>query len=347
MIRYTLILLFFVIAFQSAQAQTDTLLYYLKNTGDIVEDKADADYFILITKPDSSSTTGLFPVYGFYANGKRKFAATSKVFSRQFILEGPIMQFFPNGRRKSIVSYSDGNPMGNDTQYYPNGKIYAIVQYNKDYTHQLIECRDSTGTMLAQNGEGKWLKYDEDFKQIIKEGPVKKGLENGDWHEIVGDSIERNCYYKNGLIQSGVSIKNNIAYRFEKTLTRPFTKDINAFKKALAPYYSALGKEKMRNNDTQGQAHLIFVVEVDGSITELKPAQEVSAELNEILISIATKLPKWQPGLEYGIPVRMYDGYHPPEATPAVLRGTTTHRMIKVPSGSPPPAIGSKVSEYQ
>jgi antitoxin component YwqK of YwqJK toxin-antitoxin module len=329
--KHISILIFSLLIFQSAQAQKDTLLYYMKNDGEIVEQKATADYFALIVKPDAGNE--LFPVYEFYPNGKRKMIAASKVQSIDYQLEGTCMYFFQNGRRKAVITYKDGVPVGDEAEYYPNGKVYAISKFD-GFKRLIIECRDSTGNVLAQNGDGKWLKFDPDFKQVVAEGPVAKGKQNGEWQETQGDSIKRTIVYSKGTVKSGISYKNGKAYPFKEAIVKPDAKDFSKLSAIVMNY-----DKDLKNATTPGVNEIIFMVDIDGSISEPKIIRSMSPELGQLLVNELKTGPKWKPGLDYGIPTRMQGAYT------SEIRSQVVERryMISVPAGSPPPQVGDKV----
>lgn len=322
-LKHITILLLSLLVFQSASAQKDTLLYYMKNDGEIVEQKAAADYFALIVKPDAGNE--LFPVYEFYPNGKRKMIAASKVQSIDYQLEGTSMHFFPNGKRKAVITYKDGAPVGDETEYYPNGKIYAISKFD-GFKKLVMECRDTAGTVLAQTGEGKWLKFDPDFKQLIAEGPIAKGIQNGEWHETQGDSIKRIIVYNKGNIKSGVSYKGGKAYPFKEAIVKPTGSLSPNFDANLVRSLKKLKPDQLMNLNRSGE--ITFMVEVDGSITEAKVTQNNDAEFSQMLLTAIKSGPKWAPGLDYGIPARM-------QATYSIGVGTQVQSsVISVPSSS-------------
>jgi antitoxin component YwqK of YwqJK toxin-antitoxin module len=325
------ILILSLLIFQSAQAQKDTLLYYMKNDGEIVEQKAAADYFALIVKPAAGEE--LFPVYEFYPNGKRKMIAASKVPSIDYQLDGTCMYFFQNGRRKAVITYKDGVPVGDETEYYPNGKVYTISKFD-GFKRLVMECRDSTGNVLAQNGEGKWLKFDPDFKQVIGEGPIAKGKQNGEWQETQGDSIKRIIVYSKSTVKSGVSYKGGKAYPFKEAIVKPDGKDFSKLSAIVTNYDKSL-----KNATPPGVNEIIFMVDIDGSISEPKIIKSMSPELGQLLVYELKTGPKWKPGLDYGIPTRMQGSYISEIRTQGVERSY----MIAVPAGSPPPQVGDKV----
>ena len=188
---FTVLLCFFFI--EQTYATSDTVTFHLKNNGRIVPNKDSADFVRLIVSPDTNIDKDLYRIFDFYLNGTRKRTATSFTASGNLILEGVCINFYPNGKRKSVMNYSKGYPNGDLISYYPNGHLYMTVKItpnlpyysNSFYTGsywsanstnsdiKFLECRDSTGNILASNGNGKLLLYDDSFK-LVAEGEIKK-----------------------------------------------------------------------------------------------------------------------------------------------------------------------------
>lgn len=179
-----------------AQGKSDTLIYYVQYSGNIVTDKNAADFilFIMPKNPDNN----LYPVIQYYPDGKCKLIASSSGNSLSDLsLEGPFMAFFPTGKRQISTTYKNGRPSGDEITYYPNGKIYTQRWLEKNRI-LLMECRDSTGTVLATGGNGRWLKFSNDFKFILSAGSVINGVKDGEWTGEAGKKI-----YKKGDVISG------------------------------------------------------------------------------------------------------------------------------------------------
>ncbi|MFI5160894.1 MAG: energy transducer TonB [Sphingobacteriales bacterium] len=58
-------------------------------------------------------------------------------------------------------------------------------------------------------------------------------------------------------------------------------------------------------DDSQGKVYLSFVIEKDGSITNIQVLRSLSAEANAEAIRVMMKCPKWNPGIQNGKPVRV------------------------------------------
>ena len=77
--------------------------------------------------------------------------------------------------------------------------------YSYNYKVNVIELRDSTGKILAQNGTGHVIIFDEDFKKIIAEGEIKDSKNDGEWTGPLGDTARFTCIFHKGNLKSGVS----------------------------------------------------------------------------------------------------------------------------------------------
>ncbi|MFL5763213.1 MAG: energy transducer TonB [Bacteroidia bacterium] len=63
--------------------------------------------------------------------------------------------------------------------------------------------------------------------------------------------------------------------------------------------------EDAKKKNAQGTVYGTFVVETDGSLTDLKILKSVYPSLDKEFIRVFTSSPKWQPATKDGIPVRM------------------------------------------
>src|ERR1700761_2810961 len=182
MIKTLFLLLLSLLFLQSVKAQKqDTTLLYMKNTGEEISSKDSADYMLLIMPPSISQGIKLYPVDGFYMNGKPKLNEMVTIYPRngKLIRQGPCVEFYSNGHRKNIANFKDGNMVGNIIEYYSNGQYHCTKKIGVNNQIRLIDCYDSTGKIIAENGNGNWIKTDDDFKGIAEQGTIKDSLETG------------------------------------------------------------------------------------------------------------------------------------------------------------------------
>lgn len=165
MLKTLYMFLFGLIVYQNANAQkADSVLLYMSNLNRIVDTKDSADHYLLILNPpDSSTGVKINHVEEYYLNKQPRFiGAAALSFRGRYIfmkLEGPGIYYYPNGTKRSMVTFRNGSLNGYSKTYYPNGKFYSlslnsgVLPYGRG--NKLIECRDSTGKVLTQNGNGK------------------------------------------------------------------------------------------------------------------------------------------------------------------------------------------------
>ncbi|MDE6290150.1 MAG: energy transducer TonB [Muribaculaceae bacterium] len=64
--------------------------------------------------------------------------------------------------------------------------------------------------------------------------------------------------------------------------------------------------ESAQKNDIQGRVIVKFIVEKDGSITNAQVIRSVDSDLDREALRVVSKMPKWIPGKNGGMPVRSY-----------------------------------------
>lgn len=97
---------------------------------------------------------------------------------------------------------------------------------------------------------------------------------------------------------------------------------------ALMEYLSKNIKypEAAMKKGTQGRATVQFVVEKDGSITNVKILRGIDPELNKEAVRVISAMPKWKPGTQKGEAVRVK------YTVPVMFRLTETiHRLSMLP----------------
>ena len=64
--------------------------------------------------------------------------------------------------------------------------------------------------------------------------------------------------------------------------------------------------ESAQQNNVQGRVLVKFIVEKDGSITNAQVIRSVDSDLDREALRVVSKMPKWMPGKNGGMPVRSY-----------------------------------------
>lgn len=283
-------------------------VYYLKNSGQAVSNRDSADYTRIVREPDSGSV--LYKVMEFYMNGTPKLLGLSSTID-PVKFEGISTTFDKSGKRGSVLNFKSGRLSGEQYYYYPNGKLREVRTYlspDKDLKESYLinSFNDSTGKVLVTAGNGHYQNDDHQTKTFA-EGDLKDGLKQGEWKiSVKNDSIIVNETYNSGTLVKGTAkFANGEVFTYDKPETLPqFPGGVNAFGKFLSR--TLRYPIDAQRNGIQGRVILAFVVEKDGSLTDIRPVgKSPSPLLTEEATRVLNESPKWQPGIQYGRAVRV------------------------------------------
>ena len=287
----------------------DTLTYYFKNPAQPVSSKKSADYYRQIINHDRKVDKQLIPVKEFYIDGKPKLVAfISFVPKTILIFEGPSESFYPNGKLKYETSLNGLIPLRTQKSYYPNGQLYEVITGRDEsdiFTNPtdplLIECRDTTGKILAENGNGNWINFDENFKNIIEEGSVDSGLRVGKWKGEIPSIGSYECLYVKGKPTIGTGYDmNGIAHPFTNFLVKAeFPGGEEALSKFLKNEISYPNID--RRNNVQGVVLVNFIIDQKGNVTNIKVLGGPSGSLIAEAVRVIKLSSPWKPQLQCGL----------------------------------------------
>jgi len=284
-------------------------VYYMKDNGRQVVTSDSAYYARIISEPDSGSK--LYNVKEFYRDNQLKMVAkSSDIGPGRLEFEGILVSFYPNGKKHEVANYTHGLYDGDVYVYYPDGKLQSVrhISY-KDAAPEMPNitfkiCNDTAGKALLTNGNGYYMGYSDNFKQIVEEGPVKSGKRDGNWKGVVdidGVAVPYTEVYRGGRLVSGkATTKEGNTYPYIWRSLPPQYKGgidflIVFFKAHINPSKKFVG----------GRVYLKLIVEKDGSVldpqVESAPNDEMAAEA----IRVIKLIPYWIPGSKYGVPARV------------------------------------------
>lgn len=302
---FSLFSLLFLYLSAAAQKQD---VYFMKNNGQIVNQRDSADYIRVIQEPEAGSK--LYPVKEFYASGKKKtLGYSSKIAPIRY--EGICLSFYPNGKRKQIANYKEGHLLDSVYTYYPNGKLYTVFAYIfsdlpgvSDYSIKSVN--DSSGKPLVVNGNGLCVFYEDNFLQVAERGTVKNGKRDGLWtgyDENVKLTFSEK--YSDGQFISGESTDQT---RTVTSYSHPMVQP--EYKGGMKQFYRYLAQnvrypERCVREGIQGVVALNFVVEKDGKLTGVKVVNYVDPDLAAEAVRVLQKSPLWTPGMLRGHAVRV------------------------------------------
>ncbi|RYY07714.1 MAG: TonB family protein [Sphingobacteriaceae bacterium] len=293
----------------NAIAQKKQTVYFLKDNGTYVNNKDSADFVRIMREPDSGSV--LYNVVEYYPNGNMKMSGKSSSVD-PLRLEGRTISYYPDQNKKQVSNYEKGAQTGEVYDYYPNGKLYREKTISVDYDKPWFERElihtiyDSTGTATVKNGNGHYAVYDDAFKFIGEEGNIKSGKRDGTWKGRT-DKIKLTYTedYKDGKFLKGTSTDET-----GKTYNYTAQEVLPQFPGGDAGFGRFLSKnirypKNAKRNNLQGRIILSFVIQNDGNVTDIKILRSFDAECSAEASRVLSQSPRWNPGIQHGIPVKV------------------------------------------
>ena len=196
---------------------------------------------------------------------------------------------------------------------------FAVVLALTYVSFELFASRDN-GTVMALDDDEFIEVMDEDViatDQTPPPPPPPVAQQTEVVLNIVEDNIKVNTDFdfsqdfdENLEIEEYVPIEIVEEEAEEAPVVR-FAEKMPEFPGGTEAMYSFLQKELTypevaRNNGIQGTVLLEFVVERDGSVSNVKPVVSLFPECDAEAIRVVKKMPKWKPGEQLGKPVRCY-----------------------------------------
>jgi TonB family protein len=311
------LLSFVMFLFFVANAQKKQNVYLVKNNGKEVKIRDSADFVRIIEEPDSGEV--YFNLKEYYKDGTPKLIGKVSSFDPRLIYEGPFVSYYPNGKRKSTVNYKKNASIGTAYYFFADGKVKKSLEYieedpiekkagikSLDAKFKLIYQVDSLGKVFVQDGNGRLIEETKIGKDVlIEEGDYKDGYKDGVWtgKYLSGTSSYTETYNLRKLV-SGVNTVGDQTYAYTDFGSPPqFKGGINEFYKYLSrsikypanAYKSLIG----------GSVYVSFVVEKDGRVADIKIDKPVYPSIDEEALRVMTASPKWIPGTQRGLPVRV------------------------------------------
>ncbi|WP_207424574.1 energy transducer TonB [Desertivirga brevis] len=304
--KFSLVLIAFLFAFP-VFSQDTTVIYYSKDNKKVsIKDSAEFSRTII----DLKNGEKIFPFKEYYLNNvlKREGITSNK---KQLILEGPVKSYFPKGQLKSEVNYIKGMATGINKFYYASGNVKKITKniIYQDSTTKIkkaqelvVSLLDSAGNGLVVNGEGIYKDLNEE-NEIWEEGQIANGLRQGKWTGK-GRELSFEEEYKDGILLKGVSKKGSYVYEYLLLEEQPL------YKGGMEKFYNDFARNynspiAARDAKVNGRIILGFVVESDGSLTDIKIIANPGYGTAEEAVRVLKRLKPWQPGKQRGVPVRV------------------------------------------
>jgi len=307
-----LILTFGIIVclFFNGFAQRQQNVYFFKKNGKEVKLRDSADYIRIIRAPDSGRV--YYELLEYYPENtlKRKGEVSSLPIIK---LEGEVISYYKNGKTENRLTYKKNKLIDSAFYYFENGNLKETRFYFpvKNATekpinsYKTVQIGDTLGKLfLDQYGNGKIKRNIS--KTVTEEGALKNGLKEGIWIEY---NAEDNIYYEEeytgGIFKGGLSRnESGIIDKYAiKEILPEFKGGIQAFYQYLSQNIKYPAESRKLNEE--GRVVIKFVIEKDGSLTDLEVLKSLSHVLNEEALRVMSLSPKWKPGIQRGRPVRV------------------------------------------
>jgi antitoxin component YwqK of YwqJK toxin-antitoxin module len=306
--KHSILILFLFVTLNSytaLQAQESQTLYVGK-AGQYVDNLDSAAFIRILKAPDSGST--LFGVQEYNKKGRIMSMGYCKD-PRRLEYEGEYASFHPNGKRKSTGLYSNGKIKDIEYLFYPSGKLYVtrLFKYkSKNLLGQpevlLQKVLDSIGNVLLTDGNGYYIKYNEDFTSVEVEGTYV----NSKWHGTVKGFDKRNksSYietYDKGKLISGISTDTTgKQYPYKELIVA------GEFEQGAKPFNSLLWKKIARiasAKKLEGKTFVSFTLNHLGQIKSAKIDRSLDPEISKEILLILNSGIVFKPSLFRGMPM--------------------------------------------
>ena len=182
---------------------------------------------------------------------------------------------------------------------YPGSEIYGGLANTWDY--------GNLGVELKNNVKRAW------WQKFIQESPYNVGVDCailmnpqtwvasghlGSFSDPLMDCKECHERFRADKIIEDFSQENGI--ELESSVDGWSQEEMMNFIKNNLKY-----PQQARETGTQGKVFVSFVVERDGSLTDVKVLRDIGSGCGEEAVRVVKSMPKWKPAKQRGKPVRM------------------------------------------
>jgi hypothetical protein len=302
---------FILLCCHLAFCQNDTLLRFLDYNYHPVPEKGSAHPSICII---TALADGGFSVNDFHAE-------SGKILSRAYftdramtIRSGPYETFFPSGKRKTKGFYKENKKIGPWKNWHDEGQIRDSAQYDQNGFITGIKLGWNTAGRVTDSasygaeGRGHELSW---FPTGVKrsEGDVINESKTGLWK----------FYHRNGLISAEETYVNDSAVAVKCFDEKGNPQQGECFLERDAEFPGGTSAwtqyivrkiegnfEQLEKKAKEGTIYILFIIDVDGKVTEASVINPTGNYLEEYGLRIIRSSPKWIPAKQHNIFVKAY-----------------------------------------
>jgi TonB family protein len=190
----------------------------------------------------------------------------------------------------------------------PSIILDGVLMINKDTLQKIDRNSIESVTVLKEKSKTALFGIDNDNGLLII---ITRAHKNS----------PENIALKEKIARLNIATKPNMVFR--DTLKKPSRDSIPngtfdfvsvekqpEFPGGVSAFYQYLGKnikypKEAWRDKIQGKVFLSFIVEKDGRLTDVKITRGLSAETNAEALRVVSASPKWSPGIQFGVPVRV------------------------------------------
>jgi TonB family protein len=241
-----------------------------------------------------------------YKNDKIKEEKTLSGKDGGFII-GEELSYYENGNKKSSTLYENKMQHGKTIEWYENKKIKEEGEFNSANLStgkhfKMINYWNEKGEKTVTNGNGLVVLKNDYYQET---GNYKNGYRDGKWNgKSLKTTFSYEEIYSDGELVSGISTnEDGTKNEYTQLEVKPEPK------KGFQDFYKYIGNNFIQSdlswkNNIYGKIIVEFVVEKDGSISEIVINKGLGYGLDEEAIRVVKKYNNWNPGLQKGRKVR-------------------------------------------
>lgn len=258
---------------------------YLDSAWNEIDSPQKAVYYRVIEPTVDDQNKGKLKDY--YISGKIQSEADYADFKKK-IKSGKFIMYYENGNIEKNMNYVNGKKDGKYLAYSENGTIEEEIDYINDKIDGKYRTYYENGTIEADIAYSE-SKRNGEYLIYRKTGQLKR-IDN----------------YENGKFIAGktLDLAGNDTTYYAYEIAADFPGGRAAMMKFLATEMKY--PTDSFKNQIQGKVYLRFVIDVDGSVINVRVARGVNEELDAEAVRAVRNMPKWSPGKIDGKPVRSY-----------------------------------------
>ena len=256
--------------------------------------------------------------------------------------KGLIKTYYDNGSVKEVQPTFNGRPHGNYEVYFKNGMLHRRVKYRDAQIVSVLETFDMQGNMIdggsLKDGNGNLVAYY--LYDTVTGMPMQKfmnlGFKVGAVNGIASYYFENGNLESSGFTEAGLTKGEWKYYAEDGSLLHIINYDYPPFaedRKTISPQVFSgrnintgqrnpgfpggeeLWLEFLENTirypneavefPELGIVHVDFVIDDVGEVRSPRIAKSVNQAFDAEALRVLDEMPRWNPGLSYGIPVSM------------------------------------------